>query len=333
MMTIARDYSLTAALIDSGAEVGGPEGDWYRSPVERSAMLALMARTNRRAGIDLAIWILLLVLSGAWLVTTWLSWWTLPAAFIYGTLYGSACDARWHECGHRTAFASKRVNEIVYHVASFMTVREPVSWRWSHNRHHSETIIVGRDPEIAYPRPTAPWKIFAECFCLLSAYKEFGKYLTNFGGRLTAEEKTFVPQREQGRAIFWGRVHLMVWFLVILVSVLTKSALPLMLIGLPSFYGRWLLVATGITQHAGLEEDTFDHRENTRTVLMNPIVRFLYSNMNYHLEHHMFPAVPYYRLPELHRLIADDLPKPAPSMWAAYREVFPKLKEIRNSYK
>ena len=120
MMTVARDYSLTASPKDSGAEDVRPEGDWYRSPVERSAMLALMARTNRRAGIDLAIWILLLVTSGVWLVTTWISWWTLPAAFIYGTLYGSACDARWHECGHRTAFASKRVNEIVYHVASFM---------------------------------------------------------------------------------------------------------------------------------------------------------------------------------------------------------------------
>ncbi|MFM7870218.1 MAG: fatty acid desaturase, partial [Actinomycetota bacterium] len=89
---------------------------------------------------------------------------------------------------------------------------------------------------------------------------------------------------------------------------------------------------TGITQHAGLDEDTLDHRQNTRTVLMNPIIRFLYSNMNYHLEHHMYPAVPYHRLPELHRLIAADLPAPAPSMWAAYREIVPRLRDIREQY-
>ena len=34
-----------------------------------------------------------------------------------------------------------------------MLYRLPISWRWSHARHHSDTIIVGRDPEITVPRP------------------------------------------------------------------------------------------------------------------------------------------------------------------------------------
>ena len=33
---------------------------------------------------------------------------------------------------------------------------------------------------------------------------------------------------------------------------------------------------------------------------MNPISRFVYWNMNYHVEHHMFPMVPYHALPALH---------------------------------
>ena len=37
-----------------------------------------------------------------------------------------------------------------------------------------------------------------------------------------------------------------------------------------------------------------------RTVYMNPVLRFLYWNMNYHIEHHMFPMVPYHALPKLH---------------------------------
>jgi fatty acid desaturase len=43
---------------------------------------------------------------------------------------------------------------------------------------------------------------------------------------------------------------------------------------------------------------------------MNPVSRFIYWNMNYHVEHHMFPMVPYHALPRLHATIKDDLPPP-----------------------
>ena len=57
---------------------------------------------------------------------------------------------------------------------------------------------------------------------------------------------------------------------------------------------------TGLTQHSGLADDVTDHRLNSRTVYMNPISRFVYWNMNYHVEHHMFPMVPFHALPALH---------------------------------
>ena len=76
-------------------------------------------------------------------------------------------------------------------------------------------------------------------------------------------------------------------------------------------------------QHGGLADNVLDHRMNSRTVYINPISRFIYWNMNYHIEHHMFPMVPYHALPRLHELIKGDLPSPTPSMWAAYREIMP----------
>jgi MocE subfamily Rieske [2Fe-2S] domain protein len=82
---------------------------------------------------------------------------------------------------------------------------------------------------------------------------------------------------------------------------------------------------TGLLQHIGLADNVVDHRLNTRTVYMNPISRWIYWNMNYHVEHHMFPMVPYHALPRLHDLIKHDLPTPNPSMWHAYREVWPVL--------
>ena len=97
----------------------------------------------------------------------------------------------------------------------------------------------------------------------------------------------------------------------------------MLLIGGPRIYGSWHFIMTGYLQHAGLRENVADHRLNTRTVMMNPISRFLYLNMNYHIEHHMFPMVPYYHLPALHQNIAHDLPPACPSIAAAYAEILP----------
>ena len=45
----------------------------------------------------------------------------------------------------------------------------------------------------------------------------------------------------------------------------------------------------------------------------------------------MYPMVPYHALPRLHEIIKHDLPEPNPSMWHAYREVWPVLrKQLRN---
>ena len=104
-----------------------------------------------------------------------------------------------------------------------------------------------------------------------------------------------------------------------------------MLIGLPRALRRLAQVVFGLTQHAGLAEDTLDHRLNSRTVYMNPISRFIYWNMNYHVEHHMFPMVPYHALPELHEEMKPDCPPAYDGLWQAYREIVPAvLRQLRD---
>jgi MocE subfamily Rieske [2Fe-2S] domain protein len=58
---------------------------------------------------------------------------------------------------------------------------------------------------------------------------------------------------------------------------------------------------------------------------MNRIHRYLYWNMNYHIEHHMFPLVPYHQLPKLHELVKADMPMPYHGLVEAYREIIPAL--------
>lgn len=320
-----RDYGLLGLDAKAAVENGLASAKWYSCPIGRKELKELMKRSDGPALRDTALWFGLLALTGGAGVALWGSWWAVLPFAIYGVLYGSASDSRWHECGHGTAFKTRWMNDVVYNVASFMVFREPTVWRWSHTRHHTDTVIVGLDPEINVMRPADVLAILLNVFAVKNTLHGFKLLLLHATGRLDAEEATFIPDMERSKVYRTARIWLALLALVALTCVLTHSILPAMLVGLPTMYGSWLQLLFGLTQHAGLDEDVLDHRLNSRTVMMNPILRFLYWNMNYHIEHHMFPMVPYYALPRLHEVIKHDCPKPYPSLYAAFAEIIPAV--------
>lgn len=322
-----RDYSLLGEDARRAVERGLAAAEWYHTDIPRKEMKALMARTDQPAIRDTIILYGAMIVFAAIGVALWPSWWSAPFWLAYGVLYGSASDSRWHECGHGTAFRTPWMNNAVYQIASFMMVRNPATWRWSHARHHTDTVIVGRDPEIAVMRPPALGRLVLNVFGIIDAWQGWSRMVLNATGRLDPEEATYVPQSEWPKVVAVARIWVLIYAATLTVAVATGSVLPLMLIGLPRLYGAWHHVMTGVLQHAGLADNVTDHRLNSRTVHMNPISRFIYWNMNYHVEHHMFPMVPYHRLPELHEKIRHDLPAPNASMWQAYQEVLPVLKQ------
>lgn len=320
-----RDYSLAGPENAHAREAGLANAEWYQSPVDRKLLKELMQRSDARALRDTALWLGLMAASAAAGVALWGSWWALPFFIVYGVLYGSAADSRWHECSHRTAFRTVWMNDVVYEIASFMMMRNSVVWRWSHTRHHSDTIIVGRDPEISAMRPPQLIIIGLNFLGLVAVPQSLATLLRHASGRLSADEADYVPQEERPRACFVARVHVAIYAATLVACVASGSILPAMLIGLPRAYGVWLLMVLGLTQHAGLADDVLDHRLNSRTVLLGAPLRFLYSNMNYHVEHHMYPLVPYHALPRLHAAIRHDCPPPCPSLGSAWREILPAV--------
>ena len=217
------------------------------------------------------------------------------------------------------------MNDAVYQLASFMIMRNPAIWRASHVRHHTDTIIVGRDPEIVAMRPPDLARITLAFVGVVDVYTAFKSMILYASGRIDPEEATYVTPKDHAKVFLVARIWLVIYGCTIAAAVLMTSLLPLMLVGLPRLYGAWHHVLTGILQHVGLAENVSDHRLNTRTVLMNPVSRFIYLNMNYHLEHHMFTMVPYYNLPKLHELIKHDVPRPEPSIHAAFKRLLPVL--------
>lgn len=64
---------------------------------------------------------------------------------------------------------------------------------------------------------------------------------------------------------------------------------------------------------------------------MNRVLRFIYMNIDYHhLEHHMYPMVPYHALSQLHEEIRSDCP-PYANLWQAYQEIIPTIWRQRSS--
>lgn len=324
-----RDYSLISSyttdtpLNDESIE-SKVEESWWSPDIPRAELKALMQRSNTYALIDFGFWLALLAVSGYFAWISWGSWWAVPAFLVFGTIYSSS-DARWHECGHGTVFRSSWLNEAFYHLSSFMTLREAYLWRWSHARHHTNTAMVGYDPEVQVRRPADFIKIALGFFNLSGGLTEVWRIFKHAFGNLDAGVRSFVPVSEQPKVIWSSRVYVAIVAAVAVWSLAISSFLPLMFVWLPRFYGGWLHQLLALTQHAGLGEDTFDHRENTRTVYLNPVFRYLYLNMNYHLEHHVIPMVPYHRLPELHKLVKPQAPEPYKNLWQVYKEMLPAL--------
>ena len=128
------------------------EEAWYSSPVDRKRFRELIRRSDAPALRFFGLWLALLIASGIVAYLSWGTWWAVPAFAVYGVLY-SAADHRHHELSHGTPFKTRWINEALFHLCAFMTLREGYYYRWSHTRHHTHTIIVGKDPEIAAPRP------------------------------------------------------------------------------------------------------------------------------------------------------------------------------------
>jgi len=323
-------YSLAGSENRAAVAAGLAGGDWFRSDIPRKRMKELMRRSDYPAVRDTAIWLGLLLLLAGLGIALWGTWWALPCFLAYGLLYGTA-DSRWHESGHGTAFKTRWLDEGLYQLASFMIMRDPTVWRWSHTRHHTDTLLVGRDPEIQVMRPARLARLLANLIGLVDVPMAFWLMFVHASGRLTDDEADFIPESERHKVYRTARIDLAIYAVTVGLAIGLGSWLPVVLIGGPRLYGAFLFNLFAMTQHSGMGENVLDHRLNTRTVRMCRVNRFLYWNMNYHVEHHMFPMVPYYRLPELHEEIKGDCAPPYPSIWAAYREIIPAvLRQLRD---
>jgi fatty acid desaturase len=72
-------------------------------------------------------------------------------------------------------------------------------------------------------------------------------------------------------------------------------------VAIPLVVGGWLSGLRSFTEHAHTAEGDL-HNTRTRT---HPLFTLIEFGGNHHLEHHLYPAVPQWRLPALHRWLVE----------------------------
>ena len=126
--------------------------------------------------------------------------------------------------------------------------------------------------------------------------------------------------------IRWSRVLLLGHAAVIAVGILSGLWMLPIVVTAGRYYGTWLHFLCNATQHIGLSDNVEDFRLCCRTIEINPVVRFLYWQMNYHTEHHMYAAIPFYNLRALHKAVRHDLPPTIFGLPATWKHIASILK-------
>jgi len=308
---------------------------WYKPKIDKKTLKELSKRSDLNGLIDISVFIVALLLSGYLCVVSWGTLWSIPALLLYGNIFYCKIISIQHETNHETYFKTRALNKFFYHITSLLGGFEAVRWKWSHFHHHTYTIFTHEevyDYENNSPKPTEPIRFllnFLPLGPLINIQKI--RHFTHFEiikhsfGIITPVVNITVPEKEIKKIINSSRLYVGFWLIIIAYSILFKTWLPIIMLILPPFYGNTILMICGMTQHAGLADNVKDHRKSTRTVIMNPFFSFLYSNMEYHIEHHIFPKIPCHNLKAFHQVVKDQMPTPRKGVINAYKEIIPAI--------
>ena len=313
---------------------------WYRCPIDPN-ILRELSKPSDFQGFKMALGHL-----GLWLFTGSLSFYFLIeqfwlgfllTIFLHGTV-GTFFSAPHHELCHGTVFKTKRLNEIFLKIFSTLGMQNFYIYKMSHSYHHRFTLHRIADKEVVLPKTPSLRVLYLLqlfTFNITGGFESRGLIPTMRGLFRVAADKMEQPYNEWGaelyaefpeerlKAVHWARYLIAVHLSFALITVLIGYPILILIVSLHPFIGNWLRYFVGAPMHCGLRSDVSDFRKCVRTITLDPISEFLYWHMNWHLEHHMFAAVPCYNLKKLYKAVAEDMPRPRTliSSWKEMLEV------------
>jgi fatty acid desaturase len=206
-----------------------------------------------------------------------------------------------HEATHRTPFRTVWLNDWAGRLAGFLLLL-PFEWfRAFHLAHHRWTNLPGKDPELAGPKPATRRAWVWHVSGLPYWWSEIRLLAALVRGRVT---DGFVAEGARARVVAEARWMAAGYGLAGLSLLWTDVLLWVWLV--PVLMGQPVLRLYLLAEHGDCPE-VANMFENTRTTFTTRAMRWLAWNMPYHVEHHVWPTVPFHRLPEVHGMMKDEL--------------------------
>ncbi len=229
-------------------------------------------------------------IDSAWVLLLNLPLYLLAAASLHGISLFT------HEGVHDTLSRNRRWNHLLSVFCAMPVLQNYTAYRVLHLAHHDDT-GTRHDPDHFAGYTERRWLLFAMHWGrLLLGYPVYITMIPLLGWRQgNRTDRRAIVCELLLLAACWG---VLLW-LTPMSILLHAWLLPMLLI-------NTMVNIRGMSQHTLLEEPEHDVR-GTRTILTSPLVTFFMCNENYHLEHHLYPAVPWYNLPRLHARLAPQL--------------------------
>lgn len=274
-------------------------------------------------------------LRGAWAIaSTWaliaaaltaLALWPNPATFVAALIVIAgrqlALAVLEHEAAHGTLFRTRWMNDVLTDWLCARPIWQDVQkYRVHHMRHHAKTgTSADPDASLITPFPVTrralARKLLRDLSGLTGLKVLFGRLLMDAGvikWTVANDVERLPAQGRRWHDYVTQALRNMAPMLItngLLFALLAAS-------GHAWLYGVWVLAyltpfpvfvrIRSMAEHACTEAST-DPFRNTRTTRAGLLARLTVAPMqvNHHLEHHLLAAVPFYRLPRLHRLLRE----------------------------
>ena len=266
-----------------------------------SVLEPLNQRSNWAGALRVCL-LLAIAISSGWAWAQASAGWRVLALVLYGaSLAFMFCAV--HECVHRTAFASRRINDAIAWLAGLLSFYNSTFYRRYHQWHHRYTRIAGKDPELTDLEP----KNFSQYLWVLSGIPWWkGKIVGHVRIALgQLDDCYYLPESAHASVVRSTRLQLGLYGAIALLS--TALGHPWFLLTywiLPLAVGQPFLRFALLAEHTGCTLDD-NPLANTRTTLTLWPLRFLMWNMPYHAEHHLYPSVPFHALPKAHSVLKE----------------------------
>ncbi len=222
-----------------------------------------------------------------------------------------------HESTHYRLFESRAANDWVGRIAGMLIGVSTFAYRITHRLHHNH-LYEKIDPDMAlmagYPRGKRYlWLKLLKDICGFTAWRNylyfFGAPAMNAQAGLKVDPLADTTARLRELALrdrwivvgFHIAVPLAMFAIGYGVEYLVLWVLPAITVQ------AFILRLRAVAEH-GAPSDTSTALGAARTNIEIPLLvraALFPHNVNYHLEHHLYPAVPHYRLPELHRILKE----------------------------